>query len=41
MILAIHYLHKKRIIYRDLKLENVLTDLHGDIRLTDFGLSII
>lgn len=38
-IIAIEQLHKLRIIYRDLKLENVLVDSEGHIVLTDFGLS--
>lgn len=38
LILAIEYLHKKRIAYRDLKLENILIDTKGHLLLTDFGL---
>ena len=39
ILLAIEELHRKDIIFRDLKPDNVVLDEEGHARLTDFGLS--
>ncbi len=41
IILAIEYLHRRKMLYRDLKPSNILVDKKGHIKLTDFGLSKI
>jgi len=39
ILLAIQSLHKRDIIFRDLKPDNVVIDEYGHTKLTDFGLS--
>ena len=39
LISALHYLHERRIIHRDVKLSNILYSNTGHLKLTDFGLA--
>lgn len=36
---AVQYMHSKKLIHRDLKIANVGFDVHGQVKLFDFGLS--
>ncbi|KAI7898141.1 kinase-like domain-containing protein [Cokeromyces recurvatus] len=37
LISSVYYMHQQNIVHRDLKLENILLDRHGNIIVTDFG----
>ncbi|KAJ3072055.1 Serine/threonine kinase [Podochytrium sp. JEL0797] len=38
VLLALEYFHKNDIIYRDLKLDNILLTLDGHVKIADYGL---
>lgn len=39
VLLALEYIHSLGVVYRDMKLENILLDGEGHVRVADFGLS--
>ena len=41
LIEGLQYIHKKRILHRDIKLDNILLDGKGNVKIADFGFSCI
>ncbi|BFZ53480.1 hypothetical protein PYCC9005_000504 [Savitreella phatthalungensis] len=40
LMFAVNYMHSQGIAHRDIKLENILVNGHGQIKLADFGTSV-
>lgn len=41
IIMALGYCHSKSILHRDIKLDNILLDSNGEVKICDFGVSKI
>lgn len=39
LLSALTYMHSKGVVHRDIKLENIMFDRHGEIKVIDFGLA--
>lgn len=38
-MLGVLYMHRQGVVHRDLKLDNILLDSHGNVKISDFSVS--
>ena len=39
IMLGVLYMHRQGVVHRDLKLDNILLDSHGNVKISDFSVS--
>ena len=39
LLVAIAFMHRNKVVHRDIKLENMIRDAYGNVKLADFGMA--